>query len=61
MTSELQKAITDVKDIVDKEEQELKEKTGIESTLTEENVEDYMEQVLQELMKSKNKSKPNSQ
>ena len=60
MTSELQKAITDVKDIVDKEEQELKEKTGIESTLTEENVEDYMEQVLQELMKSKNKSKPNS-
>ena len=57
MTSELQKAITDVKDVVDKEEQELKEKTGIESTLTEENVENYMEQVLQEIMKSKNKSK----
>ncbi|MGZ5490870.1 MAG: hypothetical protein ACXWFZ_09770 [Nitrososphaeraceae archaeon] len=57
MTSELQKAITDVKDVVDKEEQELKEKTGIESTLTKENVENYMEQVLQEMMKSKNKSK----
>ena len=57
MTSELQKAITDVKDVVDKEEQELKEKTGIESTLTEENVENYMEQVLQEILKSKNKSK----
>ena len=55
MTSELQKAITDVKDVVDKEEEELKEKTGIESTLTEENVENYMEQVLQEIMKSKKK------
>lgn len=61
MTSELQKAITDVKDVVDKEEQELKEKTGIESTLTEENVENYMEQVLQELMKSKNKKNTNPQ
>ena len=61
MTSELQKAITDVKDVVDKEEQELKDKTGIESNLTEENVEDYMEQVLQEIMKSKNKTNPNSQ
>ena len=57
MTSELQKAITDVKDVVDKEEQELKEKTGIDSTINEEMVEDYMEQVLQEIMKSKNKNK----
>ena len=61
MTADLQKAITDVKDVVDKEEQELKEKTGIESTLTEENVENYMEQVLQELIKSKNKQNSNSQ
>jgi hypothetical protein len=58
MTSELQKAITDVKDVVDKEEQELKEKTGIDSTMNEEMVQDYMEQVLQEIMKSKNKNKP---
>ena len=57
MKSELQKAITDVKDVVDKEEQELKEKTGIESNLSEEKVENYMEQVLQEIMKSRNKSK----
>ena len=57
MTSELQKALTDVKDVVEKEEKELKEKTGIESNLTEENVENYMEQVLQEILKSKNKSK----
>ena len=57
MTFELQKAITDVKDVVEKEEQELKEKTGLESNLTEENVENYMEQVLQEIMKSKNKTK----
>ena len=51
------KAITDVKDVVEKEEQELKEKTGLESNLTEENVRNYMEQVLQEIMKSKNKTK----
>jgi hypothetical protein len=61
MTSNLQKVITEVKDVVDKEEEELKAKTGIESTLTQENVENYMEQVLQEIMKSKKKSNPTSQ
>jgi hypothetical protein len=55
MTSELQKAVTDLKGIVEKEEEELKEKTGIESSITEEKVQDYMEQVLQELMTSKKK------
>ena len=49
MTSEMQKVVTDLKGIVEKEEEELKEKTGIESNVTEETVKDYMEQVLQEL------------
>jgi hypothetical protein len=55
LTSELQKAITNVKDVVEKEEQELKEKTGIDSSITEEIVQDYMEQVLQEIKTSKEK------
>jgi len=55
MTSEMQKVVTDLKGIVEKEEEELKEKTGIESNITEETVKDYMEQVLQELEASKKK------
>lgn len=55
LTSELQKAITNVKDVVEKEEQELREKTGIDSSITEETVQDYMEQVLQEIRASKEK------
>jgi len=55
MTSEMQKVVTDLKGIVEKEEEELKEKTGIESNITKETVKDYMEQVLQELQASKKK------
>ena len=56
MTSEMQKVVTDLKGIVEKEEEELKEKTGIESNITEETgFKDYMEQVLQELEASKKK------
>ena len=61
MTRELQKAIDNVKHIVKKEEEELEEKTGIESSFTEENVQDYMEQVLQEIMATRmNKNKRNA-
>lgn len=60
LRSELQKAITNVKDIVEEEEEKLKEKTGINSTISEENIKNYMEQVLQEIMKSKNKISTNS-
>ena len=57
MTSELQRAITDVKTIVEKEEKELEEKTGIETSFSEENIQDYMKQVLEEMGKSKNRTK----
>jgi hypothetical protein len=60
LMSELQKAVTNVKDIVEEEEQKLKEKTGINSTISEENIKNYMEQVLQEIIKSKNKINANS-
>ena len=60
MTGELQKAIDNVKHIVKKEEQELEEKTGIESSFTEEKVQDYMEQVIQEVMSARmKKNNPN--
>ena len=41
----------DYKTIVEKEENELKEKTGIETNFSEEKVQDYMEQVIQEIFK----------
>jgi hypothetical protein len=59
LTQEIQKAIVDVKDVVEKEEQELKEKTGIESSITKDNLENYMEQVLNEIMASKNRMTKN--
>ena len=60
MTRELQKAIDNIKHIVKKEEQELEEKTGIESSFTEEKVQDYMEQVIQEVMSARmSKNNPN--
>lgn len=57
MTEEIERAVKDVKEVVDKEEKELEEKTGIETaSFSEENVQDYMEQVMQEILKSKNKT-----
>jgi hypothetical protein len=56
MTSDLQRAVSDVKTIVEKEEKELEEKTGIETSLSEENIQDYMKQVLEEMGKSKKRS-----
>ena len=57
MTSELQRAVSDIKPIVEKEEKELEEKTGLETSFSQENIEDYMKQVLEEMSKSKKRSK----
>jgi hypothetical protein len=57
VTAQLQKAINSVKTIVEQEEQKLKEKTGVEVNFTEDKVQDYMEQVVQEILKSKSQSK----
>jgi hypothetical protein len=57
MTSELQRAVSDIKPIIEKEEKELEEKTGLETSLSQENIEDYMKQVLEEMSKSKKRSK----
>ena len=57
VTSQVQKAVKDIKTIVEKEENELKEKTGIETNFSEEKVQDYMEQVIQEMLKRKSAPK----
>ena len=56
MTSQLQKAVKDVKTLVEQEEEKLKEKTGVEVNFTEEKVQDYIEQVIQEILKRKSVS-----
>ena len=57
MTSELQRAMSDIKTIVEKEEKQLEEKTGIETSLSAENIQDYMKQVLEEIGNSNKRSK----
>jgi hypothetical protein len=60
VTSQLQKAVNAVKTIVEKEEEKLKEKTGIEVNFTEDKVQDYMQQVVEEMLKRKSVSKKTS-
>ena len=57
MTSQIQKAVNAVKTIVEQEEEKLKEKTGIEVNFTEDKVQDYMQQVVEEMLKHKSVSK----
>ena len=56
MTSELTQAVNNVKEIVEKEEKELEEKTGIETSISEETIQDYMEQVLNEVGQSRKRA-----
>ncbi|HEX2409137.1 MAG TPA: hypothetical protein VHJ38_18190, partial [Nitrososphaeraceae archaeon] len=60
VTSQLQKAVNAVKTIVEQEEDKLKEKTGIEVNFTEDKVQDYMQQVVEEMLKRKSVSKKKS-
>ena len=56
MTSELTQAVNNVKEIVEKEEKELAEKTGIETSISEDTIQDYMEQVLNEISQSRKRA-----
>ena len=60
VTSQLQNAVKAVKTIVEEEEEKLKEKTGLEVNFTEDEVQDYMQQVVQEMLKRKSLSKNTS-
>ncbi len=60
VTSQLQNAVKAVKTIVEEEEEKLKEKTSVEVNFTEDKVQDYMQQVVQEMLKRKSLSKNTS-
>ncbi|MFZ0202171.1 MAG: hypothetical protein WAL46_00610, partial [Nitrososphaeraceae archaeon] len=51
--AELWRRVNKLKYIVEGEEKELKERTGVESSLDEKDLKDYVQEVLQEVGKSK--------
>jgi len=55
MESEVKRAVSDLKDVADVEEKELAEKTGIETPIAENEVEDYLKQVIEEVSKARKK------
>jgi len=56
MESEVKRAVSDLKDVADVEEKELAEKTGIETPIAENEVEDYLKQVIEEVSRARKKS-----
>jgi hypothetical protein len=56
MESEVKRAVSDLKDVADVEEKELAEKTGIETPIAKNEVEDYLKQVIEEVSKARKKS-----
>jgi hypothetical protein len=55
METEVKRAIGELKDVADEHEKELAEKTGIETPIAENEVEDYLKQVIEEVSKARKK------
>jgi hypothetical protein len=55
METEVRRAVGELKEVADEEEKELAEKTGIETPIAENEVEDYLKQVIEEVSKSRKK------
>jgi hypothetical protein len=55
MEREVNRAVGELKDVADVEEKELAEKTGIESPIAEDEVEDYLKQVIEEVSRARKK------
>lgn len=55
METEVKRAIGELKEVADEEEKEFAEKTGIETPIAENEVEDYLKQVIEEVSKSRKK------
>jgi hypothetical protein len=55
MESEVKRAVGELKDVADVHEKELAEKTGIETPIAENEVEDYLKQVIEEVSKARKK------
>jgi hypothetical protein len=56
METEVKRAVSELKDVADVEEKELAEKTGIETPIAENEVEDYLKQVIEEVSRARKKS-----
>jgi len=55
METEVKRAVSELKDVADVEEKELAEKTGIETPIAKNEVEDYLKQVIEEVARSRKK------
>ena len=55
METEVKRAIGELKDVADEHEKELAEKTGIETPIAKNEVEDYLKQVIEEVSKARKK------
>lgn len=55
MESEVKRAVGELKDVVNVQEKELAEKTGIETPVPESEIEDYLKQVIEEVSKARKK------
>jgi hypothetical protein len=55
METEVKRAVGELKDVADIHEKELEEKTGIETPIAENEVEDYLKQVIEEVNKARKK------
>jgi hypothetical protein len=53
MEQEIQKTVDSMKDVVQEQEKELEEQTGIEANLEEDEMKNYLEEVMQEVGKAK--------
>jgi hypothetical protein len=55
METEVKRAVNELKDVADVQEKELAEKTGIETPIAENEVEDYLKQVIEEVSRARKK------
>jgi hypothetical protein len=55
METEVRRAVGELKDVADEHEKELEEKSGIETPIAENEVEDYLKQVIEEVSKARKK------
>jgi hypothetical protein len=55
METEVKRAVGELKEVADEHEKELEEKSGIETPIAENEVEDYLKQVIEEVSKARKK------
>ena len=58
MDQEIQRTVNSMKQVVQKQEKELEEQTGIEANMAEDEMKNYLQEVMQEIGKANNKPSP---